>query len=397
MEKRNEVSLEDFPLDIQASIKEIVKNEGYIKYNVCVNNISTNGNNFLGELYELNITGETVNGDKDINIFLKQIINNDDFKVYSIREVYAKEAFFYNELAEIFNDIQNNANIPIEERLKIVHSYKETSTTTIILENLVKEGYKPGNRFDLLTLDFAEMSLKELAKFHALSFILEKKRPEYFDKKIRTIKQSFVYDEYWDELVKRMCEISISNLSEDKKSSVRKFIPTSLRKYPLYMTGATASIRCLCHGDFKTNNIMRKDENGKLTEVIPIDYQQIYYGNPIIDLIYFMYAASDRPFRKANLHHLKNFYYEELTKFLNYFHIEVESVFPRESFEESFKESLDYALMFSMYMYPFLFASGDEAPSGNDDLSDVMVRVDDRLHERMEGVVDDFIELGVLV
>ncbi|XP_038223445.1 uncharacterized protein LOC119840773 [Zerene cesonia] len=396
MEKRSEVSLEDFPPNIQISLNEIVKKEGYIKYDVNVNNISTNGNNFLGELYELKITGESVNGYKEINIFLKQIINNDDFKVYSIRDVYAKEAFFYNELVDIFSDVQNNSNVPIEERLKVVRSYKETSPTTIILENMVMKGYKPGNRFDLLTRDFAEMSIKELAKFHALSFVLQKKRPEYFDKKIRTIKQSFVYDEYWDELVKKMCEISISNLSVDKKERVRQFIPVSLAKYPLYMTGATACVRCLVHGDFKTNNIMRKDENGILTEVIPIDYQQIYYGNPIIDLIYFIYAASDRPFRKANLHRLKDFYYEALGTFLKHFHIEVESVFPRASFEDSFNESLDYGLMFALYMYPFLFAGEDDSPSGSDDLSDVLITVDDRLYERMEGVVDDFIELGVI-
>ncbi|CAK1544855.1 unnamed protein product [Leptosia nina] len=381
---------------IQDCVTTIIEKEGFVKHEVFVKNVCTAGNNFMGELFEIDIKGVTSHGDKEINLFVKQIINNEDFKVYSIPEVYRKEVYFYNELINMYENIQDEANILPQDRLKFVKSYKEMDENAIILENITKKGYRPTNRFELMSLQFAEMSLKELAKFHSLSFLLEKKKPEYFESKIRTIKQSFIYDEYWNELVKKTCEISIAQLNDESKERIRNYIPTTLEKYSIYMTGGLCSIKCLCHGDYKMNNIMVKEQNGLLVDVLPIDYQQIYYGNPIIDLIYFIFASSDRSFRKQHLYYLKDFYYSAFAEFLNRFDVDVENVYPTKSFDECFHQCLDYALMVSLYFYPFFFASEEATHDGNDDLMEVTIKVDRRMKDRIQGVVDDFIEMGIV-
>ncbi|CAF4926713.1 unnamed protein product [Pieris macdunnoughi] len=385
-------TLDDLPTNVKQCINNVIEAEGHAKHDVFVRNISTGGNNFMGELFEIDVTS----ADKETNIFVKKIINNEDFKVYSIQEVYEKEAFIYNELSDIYTEIQKLTKIPSHIKFKFPKSYKETNVNAIILENITKRGYKQKERFDLTSLDFGERSLKELAKFHALSFVLEKQRPGYFETKIKTIKQSFVYDEYWNVLVKKMCDVSIAELKESDKERVRQFITLSLVKYPQYMTGGNCSIKCLCHGDYKMNNVMIKEENGKLIDVLPIDYQQIYYGNPIIDLIYFIYASSDRPFRKQHLHHLKEFYYSAFSEFLSNFDMTVQNVYPKETFDKCFNECLDYALMFSLYFYPFFYISEEDTRDGNDDLMVVSIRVDKIMRDRIQGIVDDFVELGII-
>ncbi|XP_047534562.1 uncharacterized protein LOC125069202 [Vanessa atalanta] len=387
---------EEFSEALKKTIHEIITRVKYVHYNVTVRKITTGGNNFLGELYEIDIDGETSETKNENNIFLKRIIQNDDFRIYSIPEVYKKEAFFYKELSKIFNELQENVNIPAEDRFKMVKSYEETNDEVIILENLTKKNFKTMFRMDVMSIEFAKLSIEQLAKFHGLSFALQKKRPEYFETKIKTIKQSMVYDDYWNEFVTKMCELSVSKLNDVTKEKISKFFEYSLDKYPKYMNGLHSQIKCLCHGDYKMNNIIFKEEDGKITEAIPIDFQQIYFGCPVIDLIYFIYAASDRDFRKQHLYHLKDLYYETLTRFLNYFAIDVSTVCPRDEFEECFKHSLDYALMYTLYMLQMFFVTDDIPDISKDELLEMKIQVDDRFYDRMQGIVDDFIDLGVL-
>ncbi|XP_045451063.1 uncharacterized protein LOC123659949 [Melitaea cinxia] len=387
---------EEFTENLQKSIQDIIKREEYISHSIDVRKLSTGGNNFLGELYEIDVKGKTKDGEKETNIFLKRIIHNDDFKVYSIPEVYKKEAFVYKELGKIFNELQENANIPNDDRFKMVKSYDETSGEVIILENLARKGFKIMPRMDVMTIEFAKLSIEQLAKFHALSFVLQKMKKEYFDTRIKSIKQSFVYDDYWNEFVKNMYEVSTSKLDEVTKARIKRFFDTSLDKYPKYMNGLSSNIKCLCHGDFKMNNVLMKEKDGRVIEVIAIDYQQIYFGCPVIDLIYFIYAASDRDFRKQHLSYLKDRYYETLTSFLNYFSIGISTVYPREEFEECFRNSLDYALMYTLYMLPMFFLCDDVPDLSKDELLEMNISVDKRFYDRMQGIINDFIELGVI-
>ncbi|XP_034831392.1 uncharacterized protein [Maniola hyperantus] len=393
-QRTNIVISEEFTPDLRNSINKIIIKHGYGTYEIDASKISTGGNNFLGELYEVNISGYTSEGHKETSLFLKHIIYNDDFQVYSIPEVYAKEAFVYKELWQIYEELQDKAKIPLEERFKMVKSYDETNSKVIILDNLTKKGYKTMPRLDVMSIEFAELSIKQLAKFHGLSFVLQNRNPEYFETKIKTIKQSFVYDDYWNDLAKKMCDTSTTRMDDATKNKIAKFFPISLEKYPKYMNGLNSKIKCLVHGDYKMNNVLLKEIDGRVTEVIPIDYQQIYYGCPVIDLLYFIYAASDRNFRKQHLHYLRDVYFNTLTSFLNYF--DIDSLFSREEFEKCFKDSLDYALMYTLYMLPMFFVDEDVPDLAKDELLEMTIKVDDRFYDRMQGIVDEFVDLGML-
>lgn len=259
--KRDKIVInEEFSQDIRNRINEIVNQEGYLDYQIDCRKISTGGNNFLGELYEINITGKTFTEDKETSLFLKHIIKNYDFKVYSIPEVYAKEAFVYNELWKLYEELQEKVGIPKEDRFKMVKSYEQTNDKVIILENLTKSGYNTMPRLDVMSIEFAELSVQQLAKFHGLSFVLQKRDPLYFETKIKTIKQSFVYDSYWNDLARKMCDISTGRMDALTRKKIDKFFLVSLEKYPKYMNGLNSSIKCLAHGDYKMNNVLLKEE-----------------------------------------------------------------------------------------------------------------------------------------
>lgn len=145
-------------------------------------------------------------------------------------------------------------------------------------------------------------------------------------------------------------------------------------------------------------NTFGSSQNGDVLEVVPVDYQLLYYGCPIIDILYFMTCATDRTFRKAHLSHLKDLYHGTMKDFLKYFNIDVENVYPKVVFEKEYEEKKDFALMMALLVLPFMFASETDVPDiSKEDLSEIQFKVnDDKFKERFAGIIQDFVDCGVL-
>ncbi|XP_075979083.1 uncharacterized protein LOC142978495 [Anticarsia gemmatalis] len=384
------------PENLQESIESIATKHNFINYDIVSKNLSTDGGSYMGVLYEIDIKGKTETGDEEINIFAKNIVENIQMSIYSIPGVFETEAWVYTELAKVFTELQIEANIPIEERFKMAASFDECNPKSIILEHLGKKGFKLYHRMECIPLDYAELSIIELAKFHALSFVIKEKRPDYYKEKIITKKQPYNFGADWYAFVDNMANYSINCLSSDVKEKKKDILLQKTADYPKYMND-TSGIGTLCHGDYKMNNIMAKEVNGKLSEVVPIDFQILNYGNPILDFIYFIFHGTDREFRRNHLASLKDLYYGTMKGFLQKFGIDIEAVLPRNLFEKIYKEKLDFGLMVLSFYGPFLFAVEGNAPDvTTEELSTLNFKVDDRFTKRYREIVDEFIQWGYI-
>ncbi|KAJ0178077.1 hypothetical protein K1T71_005900 [Dendrolimus kikuchii] len=388
--------LNALPLKLKESIEKIIQNEQFTSYHVEVKNISSKGANFMGYLHEININGKINKEDKEINIFAKSMVDGEEvMQIYSVKNVYNREMYTYNELMKIFEELQNDFDVPDEKKFNIVKSFDETNNENIILENLAKKGYKNYYRMDEMRLDFTVFAVKELAKLHGLSFALEKIQPEYFEKNIKPLEQPFYFNTDWDNYVMNMFEFSLKYLDEDVRMKYKNKLWTIVNKYPDYMKDKS-SICTFVHGDYKMNNIMVRELNGVPTKVIAIDYQIMHYGSPVNDFLYLIFNGTDQEFRKNHLTHLKEVYHETMKEFLEYFQIEINEIFPRVLFEKLLNEKMDFGLAIQFFYIPFLFAAEDDVPDVTGDLGAVSFKVDDRYGTRLKGVIEDFIQWGYL-
>lgn len=249
-------SLKSLSREFQNSIKSIIEKERYTKYDIVVQRANTLGNNFLGELYVIDITGEAAEGKKNTNIFVKERIPQKNFKLLPINRVYLKEAFIYNDLSHIFTSLQDEANVPRGERFRIANSYEETNSNLIILENLSKKGFRIYEKTEVVTIKYAQLAIKEMAKFHALNFVVQEKMPEYFNNKIKSLKSLFVFDEDWEDLIRSICVHVASLYDTDVKKRIENYSSTLIEKLPKYYNDQSNVIRTLNHGDFKKNNLL---------------------------------------------------------------------------------------------------------------------------------------------
>ncbi|KPI97153.1 hypothetical protein RR46_09060 [Papilio xuthus] len=396
-EYNNFISLNDFSNDLKEAIIRIIKKEGYERCKIAKRIISSKGGNFLGTLYEVDINGTTKGGYKETNLFIKEAKVLKKIRIISIENVYSNEVFFYNELANIIFDLQNKANVPENDKFKLPKGYNESYEKAIILENLARKGFEIYDRKYGMSLKLAELTVEQLAKFHGMSFVIENKDSKYYDKSIKCRKQQMIFDADWNVFITNVCSKIIDVLENDiLKDKVKKLVPKMQSKLQEYMLDSSP-VDVLCHGDYKPQNIMMKKINGDIIEVMALDYQLIYYGCPINDLLFFIFSGTDREFRKKYMNHLKSLYHESLKKFLEHFKIDVEHVFSRKQFEQTFKDRLEYGLLAGVYMSYFQFVREDDVVHfGEMALSELDINPCDGYKNWIRGLIDDFIEWGYL-
>lgn len=247
---------EDFPESLQKIVNNIIKKEGYIAYDVATKNLSTNGGSYLGVLYAVEVKGETASGEKETNIFLKHVIPLTNSQIISVDEAYLKESYTYRDLFKVFNELQDEAKVPEKERFRTIKCYDETNAEAIVLENLAKKGYRTYGRTDVVSLEFSELSIQQIAKFHGLSMILQKRRPDYFEKNIKSVRNPYVYTQNWDKFSTNTWKNSAKRLSSDSRKKVEKFFQNSGDKLKKYVDNNSLTGSSLCHGDFRANNIL---------------------------------------------------------------------------------------------------------------------------------------------
>ncbi|XP_061714678.1 uncharacterized protein LOC133523217 [Cydia pomonella] len=384
------------PEKVEEAIKKIIKKEGYTAYKFSTKAISTVGGNYFGSLYEVDVVGRTEDGEKETNIFVKGIVPADHLTALSVTEMFKMELFFYNDLAVVLNNMQNEANVPIKERYSTAKSFQESISEAIILDNMAKKGYKTLSRFDVLPVNFAELCVKQLGKLHALSFALENKLPEYFDQHIKTIPCPYNFNEELKGLLRNSSKALSACLDDDAQKRFNAFLPKLWEKSQEYYLDPKYK-RTLIHNDYRANNILLKEIDGEIVDIIPVDYQLMHYGCPLLDFFFLIFLGTDQQFRKDHLEDLKDIYFESLTKMLKYFDIDVKSVFPREDFENLYTETLGYGLLCFIHLMPFIFATENNIPDLDKDyLGEVSINTDPRMNERARGIVDDFIRWGVL-
>ncbi|CAG4946481.1 unnamed protein product [Parnassius apollo] len=223
-----------------------------------------------------------------------------------------------NKIAEE-EELQIEAEVPLHERFRVVQSYSESSTEAIILKNVAKEGFATFYRMDVMPLKFAELAVQQLARFHGLSFVIQQKRPEYFERKIKTLKQSL-------------------KLNDDFRAFCRTFF------------------------NYSVEGLDSELVEGEVTEVIPVDYQLLTYGAPITNFLYFIYGATDKEFRRNHLIHLKDIYFETTDNFPKYFEMDIGSVYSTKEFERDYVECLGYGLQFMLFIFPLVFTLESDVP-----------------------------------
>lgn len=101
---------------------------------------------------------------------------------------------------------------------------------------------------------------------------------------------------------KEECKPYVDDLMQKMKEAVEKD--------DFFESPCTEPMASTIHADLWVNNTMQKIENGKIYKNKLVDFQMYRYGNPIVDVIFFLFSSVQRQIVKENFDYLISLYEE---------------------------------------------------------------------------------------
>uniref|UniRef100_A0A2A4JJJ2 CHK kinase-like domain-containing protein n=1 Tax=Heliothis virescens TaxID=7102 RepID=A0A2A4JJJ2_HELVI len=315
--------------------------------------------------------------------------------------VFDAENFAYTKLMKIYAALEEKHGVPEEHRLPVVKFYgfddSAQNQETMVLENLLVQGYEPFDRFKSYDWEYASAAVTECAKFHALSFAFQKDDPEEFQKTLGRPKPNWV-DMGIEALLKKATSVALKVVRPEHKRSLEKFMSRDIQELFLdFYNPIRATV--IIHGDYRGSNLMHRVRKDGKVDIKILDLQTLQAGSPITDLIYFIFMGSDEQFRARYFDQLVEHYYSQLSAAMRRLHLNPHELFPKKDFDEEFKLKLQYGLTFSVFGLPIVTVTAEDAPKVDESLSfdDLGIeKTNDLYNVRINGVVDDFVRWGIL-
>ncbi|CAH1399897.1 unnamed protein product [Nezara viridula] len=284
------------------------------------------GENYLSRVSRITLDVVLGNGRKSQkDLILKEVpLEKNNFEFVHNLGVFKIETDIYTQILKQMEALMDEYH-ETEDFLwcKLV-SYQPY--TSILLEDLKVKGFIMSRRQSCLDLEHGHLVLHSLARFHAMSKILEERGvingKDYKPYAIVNDKQ----------LIERLVYNGLQNLSKAMHQSwgsawhrvANKLImPLEVFQSKMIDIGKLDESRfnVLNHGDCWSNNMLFKyDWSNRPIAVRFLDFQVSHYNSPCWDLTYFMFASIEPKLRRAHYDSLLRTYTNSLLSTLQKYH-----------------------------------------------------------------------------
>lgn len=261
----------------------------------------------------------------------------------------------------------------------------EDKETILALENIKSLGYRLGPRTSL-DENHLKLMVKHIASYHAVSYALRINN----DPKLETLAKgliplSFVHPdgqelECYSVLFKIALERFFKIIASDPKfkdiNGFLKVVQTfkdDYFKHPAVLMQSFLEIdkvfSLILHGDYNRNNVLFQYEDSKgfqnPKDIKMIDFQEVRYATPAIDLAYFMYMSLSPSMRPVLWDSLLQLYHETLIASLtDILKCKKEDArlepYSFKNFIKHFKNKAFYGVMVGIHFIPWMECPEDE-------------------------------------
>lgn len=249
--------MSDHKCTLKAVLDKVAKEQGFVNYTIDIKPISSEGANYSSVLFLATISE---NGKGDIKLFNKVSCVGEKVRAVAPFQIFQSEICFYNELIKLYKDMELKYGVPEEHKFiapKFYGSSDEYLKETLVMEDLTAIGYEMFDRFKTFDYNYAKESVRQLAKFHALSIAYSIKEPEDFEIKTQKLKMQNNMDAL-SAMIQGVFENVLKSLREEFKDRVQSFLKEIMTDGKLdYLTQPHRRM-VLAHGDFRASNIMHK-------------------------------------------------------------------------------------------------------------------------------------------
>ncbi|XP_063227492.1 uncharacterized protein LOC134533773 [Bacillus rossius redtenbacheri] len=199
--------------------------------------------------------------------------------------------------------------------------YSTGEPHSLVLQDLRQVGFKIAQGTSGLDLDHSMLAVSRIGMFHAASVALHRQDPKSFD--------NFLFYPSLDDkdATRELLKYSFDAVADNVKSRpevgpkysemLRHFGESAFQLLEEVVQRDEEGFNVLNHGDFWINHVMfRYDGSGAVSDIKFVDFQNCYYGSPVIDLQYFLYSSPSPEVRSDHTDRLLEWYHSSLSETL---------------------------------------------------------------------------------
>jgi len=283
---------------------------------------------------------------KPDNLFLKEIIGKSG--------IFQRESDAYRSVFRAMNNFQcdKDSNFIGLSICNFYTSWIDGHGDYILLEDARQRGFVPAE--NKVGLSNAEIwfALKELAKFHAISFAMaldEVKKIEEIFPSIKYPKEFLdskeekqIHSIHFRAATDMLARTGNGALAEKLASKFKnKEVETgqNMLKY-------NGPFRVLCHGDFWTDNLLFKyNDSKKPVQMLMVDFQWLKPMSAVFDFGYFIYTSTRKKQRQDFLNDWSELYFGHFKETVKSFNVDFPESLTLDLFKEELRNSMPYFIL----------------------------------------------------
>lgn len=126
-----------------------------------------------------------------------------------------------------------------------------------------------------------------------------------------------------------------------------------------------------------------------------LDYQVVRIASPAADIFYLVFNCVNYETRKHHYHEWLEHYYQSLEKFLSYFGLKVDYVYPRNKFNKDLTNNAKLSLAVAAFVSKELASEGNSNKPDNTNIEIKNIECN-KYGEKVEGLIRSCIDFGYL-
>lgn len=269
--------MSELPDYVLALIADIAKSQGFTEYKTVCSAGSNHGDNYLGVLTAVTLSGIRNNnsneGEDKLHLLCKLAPSNASRRQkFHSPDVFRREALMYNKILPLFAEFQREKGLTENEgfiaypKCYVAIADEKTDQLVVIMEDLRPKGFAMFPKQQTVPADHSYRVIEQLAKFHAVSFALKQQRPEVYEdlKQCNDIMLEFFNSGSTAQTIRMSIEKDITLLDDKRQIEIMEELKENLEDifHSCHADGACEPFGVIGHGDCHNNNILYRYEEG---------------------------------------------------------------------------------------------------------------------------------------
>ncbi|XP_077290752.1 uncharacterized protein LOC143914412 [Arctopsyche grandis] len=383
--------------DIQKAVREVIEEYHINDAVITMPSAEDFGKNYMGKLHRLEITSKEK--ELTLNLILKLAPSEPEMSSFvPIDQIFEREINVYTKILETFDAVQEN--IPEVYKFRHAKCYKvvnEDVKKLLILEDLSVKDFRLVHKGESLDFPHTKLVITNLARLHALSFVLKKRNMDELSRMSDYVKEHH-FGGLFQSYIQYVADITLSLIKDD--TEIDKFKEYSKNIVDKFFEKRSSNLahpyNVICHGDCWSNNLLFKYKGSEPVELRIIDWQASIFASPATDIAHFFFCSTESSLRNRCYPDILDIYYTELESQLKRMNCDVNECYPRDIFMQHVQKVFPHGLTMAMIALPFILSDKAESTNTIDLIKHKKVKVDKKCEKRLMGVVSDFVKFELI-